>query len=202
MPRIGTAKDRLMEAAKALIWESSYGATSVDDICARAGVKKGSFYHFFDGKAALAIAAIDAGWKERRAQLDQIFSPMVPPLERFRQLIKDLLAMQEKMLAEKGCVCGCPLFTLGSEIGTQEQSIRAKVEEILSHYLTYYESALRDAHAAGLAHAPNPAAKSRILFAYIQGTMTEARISNSLDPLLELEAGILDILGVLPSMAQ
>ncbi|HSH94300.1 MAG TPA: helix-turn-helix domain-containing protein, partial [Roseimicrobium sp.] len=53
MPRISDAKQRLMDAAQNLIWERSYGATSVDDICAKADVRKGSFYHFFRSKSEL-----------------------------------------------------------------------------------------------------------------------------------------------------
>ena len=44
-------KARLTEAAMDLIWHNSYGATSVDAICERAGAKKGSFYYFFKSKS-------------------------------------------------------------------------------------------------------------------------------------------------------
>ena len=84
MGRVSDAKDRLMDAVRELIWEGSYGSTTIDQICEKAGVKKGSFYYFFDSKTDLAIAALDAEWVVRRAELDSIFSPMVPPLERVR----------------------------------------------------------------------------------------------------------------------
>ena len=44
MPRKSDAKERLMNAAMDLIWENSYGSTSVDAICEKAEAKKGSFY--------------------------------------------------------------------------------------------------------------------------------------------------------------
>ena len=56
MGRTSDANERLMDAALDLIWEESYGAVTIDDICKRADVKKGSFYYFFDSKAALATA--------------------------------------------------------------------------------------------------------------------------------------------------
>src|SRR5215471_10198431 len=86
MGRTSDARERLIEAIAELIWVGSYGSTSVDDICAKAGVKKGSFYHFFESKADLAIAAIDAEWQRRRGELDAIFSPIEPPLGRFERL--------------------------------------------------------------------------------------------------------------------
>src|SRR4249920_2685120 len=82
MPRRSTAKERLTDAALRMIWGNSYGATSVDAICEQAGVKKGSFYYFFKSKSDLAAAALDADWKRHQVQLDGIFSPTVPPLER------------------------------------------------------------------------------------------------------------------------
>jgi len=50
MGRVSDAKQRLMDAVLDLIWSGSYGSTTIDDICEKAGVKKGSFYYFFDSK--------------------------------------------------------------------------------------------------------------------------------------------------------
>jgi TetR/AcrR family transcriptional repressor of nem operon len=66
-------KERLTEAAMGLIWENSYGTTSVDAICERAGAKKGSFYYFFKSKSELAVAALEGDWKRRKADMDTIF---------------------------------------------------------------------------------------------------------------------------------
>src|SRR6266853_4281780 len=84
MGRVSDAKERLMEAVLELIWTGSFGTTTIDHICEKAGVKKGSFYYFFDSKADLALTAIEGEWKIRRTELDSIFSPTVPPLERIR----------------------------------------------------------------------------------------------------------------------
>lgn len=88
MARVSDAKERLIEAVIELIWTGSYGSTSVDLICERAGVKKGSFYHFFESKTALALTGIETAWEAHRAELDRTFSPVVPPLERLSQCMK------------------------------------------------------------------------------------------------------------------
>ena len=59
-----------MEAVRGLIWEGSYGSTTIDQICEKAGVKKGSFYYFFESKAELAAAALGEDWQRRRADLE------------------------------------------------------------------------------------------------------------------------------------
>ena len=61
MGRVSDAREKLMSAILELIWSGSYGNTTIDQICERAGVKKGSFYYFFDSKADLAVAAILTG---------------------------------------------------------------------------------------------------------------------------------------------
>src|SRR5687767_15768105 len=69
MGRVSDAKQRLMEAIAELIWTGSYGTTTIDQICEKAGVKKGSFYYFFKSKADLAEAAIEVEWtKYRRSE--------------------------------------------------------------------------------------------------------------------------------------
>src|SRR5687767_7952019 len=110
MGRTSTARERLMEAVNQLIWVGSYGSTTIDDICARAKVKKGSFYHFFESKSDLAVAAVECDWEQRRKEFDSIFSPVVPPLERFIRLTEYMYRSQKRAFDEFGRVLGCPLF--------------------------------------------------------------------------------------------
>ena len=85
---------------------------------------------------------------------------------------------------------------LGSEISTREDGLPRKIQEILESKRKYFESAIRDAHAAGLIDAPDAAAKSRTLFAYYEGLLTQARIQNDLEVLQEAERGMRELLGV------
>jgi TetR/AcrR family transcriptional regulator, transcriptional repressor for nem operon len=50
-------RDSLMEAAFGLVRRQGLAATSVDEICAAAGVSKGAFFHHFRSKDELAAAA-------------------------------------------------------------------------------------------------------------------------------------------------
>jgi len=194
-------KERLAEAAMDLIWENSYGATSVDAICQRAGAKKGSFYYFFKSKSELAAAALEGDWKKRQADMDTIFSPKVPPLERFERYfdyVHDRLAEIQKKC---GSTLGCPLLSVGSEVSTQDELLREKVEEILERKIRYFESAICDAHSQGLIVAPDAKAKAKGLFACYQGTLAQARIQNNLGPVREFKHLARDILGVTPGVA-
>src|SRR5882757_5605323 len=150
MPRVSDAKQKLMDAAQNLIWQHSYGSTSVDDICARADVRKGSFYHFFKSKSDLEIAALEADWQYKKVRYNDIFSPTVPPLERLEGFFDFAYERQSEFQKKLGFVLGCPYCTVGSEVGTQDDGLRAKVQEIFAKVVKYLESAIRDAHAEGL----------------------------------------------------
>lgn len=50
---------KLLDAARDVIRTKGYAGSTVDDICAAAGVTKGSFFHYFDSKEELGIAAIE-----------------------------------------------------------------------------------------------------------------------------------------------
>ncbi|CAN5505538.1 TetR/AcrR family transcriptional regulator [soil metagenome] len=196
MPRKSDAKERLMDAAMDLIWENSYGSTSVDAICEKAGAKKGSFYHFFESKSELAVAALEADWQRKKARMDEIFSAAIPPLDRLSGYFKHVYEGQAKRHGECGSVLGCPYCTLGSEVGTQDPAIRDQVHKILERNARYFESAIRDAHAQGLISAPDAKTKAQMLVALFQGCLAQARIENDVRPLQGLAEGALDLLGV------
>ena len=195
MGRVSDAKERLMDAVRSLIWEGSYGSTTIDQICEKAAVKKGSFYYFFESKAELAAAAIEEECQRRRPDLDAIFSATVPPLDRLRKYCEYGFQLQSEMKCKCGCVLGCPLFTLGSEVSTREDALKKKVQQILDQKLKYLESAIRDAHGAGLIHAPDAPAKAKMLFAYYQGLLTQALIDNDLGILADGVRGTFELLG-------
>lgn len=185
-----------MDAVRELIWRGSYGTTTIDLICERAGVKKGSFYYFFESKTDLAVAALDEFATAKRSELDHIFSASVGGLDRLLNYCD--LAYQVQLDQQKccGCVLGCPLFTMGSEVCTHEPALGAKIRELLNGWALYLETAVRDAQAGGQAKVSDPVVAARILLAFYEGTMTQARILNDPEVLKQMKNGTKIILGV------
>jgi TetR/AcrR family transcriptional regulator, transcriptional repressor for nem operon len=196
MPRVSDMKGRLMEAAMDLMWQNSYGAASVDAICERAGAKKGSFYYFFKSKSELAASALEAEWNKKKAEMDSIFSPTVPPLERFDRYFDFVYDRLGQVQKKCGSILGCPFISVGSEVSTQDQIVRQAIDRIMDRKLTYFISAVRDAVAQGLIDAPDPESKAEALFACYQGTVAQARIQNDIELLRQFKHVARDVLGV------
>ena len=191
-------KIRLIETAIELIWRESYNAVSVDEICKKADVKKGSFYHYFPSKAHLAVETMEHCMGEIKSHYDDMFSPTRDPVERFSLMISYVIEQQKKISNELGHVCGCPIATLGSEIAAQDEMIGKKITDICKKKTSYYESALRDMVAAGIiSSGTDVAVKADEIFAFIIGQLIMARINNDLGFVEDnLERGLFDLIGM------
>jgi TetR/AcrR family transcriptional repressor of nem operon len=195
MKKTCETKEKLLQVGFDLIWDSSYGSVSVDDICKRAGINKGSFYHFFPSKADLVVEAYQEYWKEKRPAMDRIFSPQVPPLERIQGMCRYIYAVQKEKAAQYGHVCGCPYASVGSEIATLDEKIRITSERLMNSSGKYIESAVADAIREGSVTVKEPVAASQTLGSLILGMLVEARVQNDLKVLESLESTIMDFLG-------
>ena len=197
MGRTSDADHRLKDAALALMWEESYGSVTIDQICQRADVKKGSFYYFFKSKAELAVAALEKLWKEEwKPMLDACFSSSVDPLQRLGNYFDTIHAKQVEAKARYGKVLGCAVCAVGSEVSTQEVDVSATIRDILSRKRLYYQSAIRDAVAQGVIEPCDPVEASLALFALLEGLISQARIMNDPDILRRLPAMALGMLRV------
>ncbi|MGI9242891.1 MAG: TetR/AcrR family transcriptional regulator [Verrucomicrobiales bacterium] len=174
---VADSRTRLLEAMIGAIWERSYGAASVEAICERADVRKGTFYHFFKSKAALAMAAIEHLWETRsQPALEEIFAETRPPLKRFERLIEYWYQRTVECKEEKGRVLGCPYFNLGAETASVEPELAAKVRGFLDRYQSQLEASLEEAKQSGEIHITDSAETAGSLFSLIEGCSMQARI--------------------------
>ena len=196
MKQESETKRKLLEAAIDMIWQSSYGSVSVDDICAKAGVNKGSFYYAFKSKSDLAVAAYERHWEGKREFMDRIFSAQVPPLERLNNWVQAIIDDQRQKYESFGKMLGCPFCSIGSELSTQDENIRLKAEQIGARMVKYTESLVRDLAAEGLVEARDPAELAQEVCAYVTGVMMQAKIENSMKHVEKLRHGVVRLLGI------
>lgn len=197
MARTPDTREKLLQTALDLIWANSYGSVSVDHICETAGVKKGSFYHFFPSKEDLAVAAYEEHWQsEVQPIVDEVFHPDRPPIARIEAWCDRIYAKQKERFDASGHVPGCPFASLGAEMGTQNERLRRKAEEMLERGLFQLERTLRDAQREGSLPSGDPAAKARAIHALALGAMFQAKVENDPEALRNLRGQVLDVLAV------
>jgi AcrR family transcriptional regulator len=123
-----TTREHLVAAAKELLWERGYEATSPRAILERSGAGQGSLYHHFHSKADLAAAALQEVADEMSKNIYPVLHNDMPALER----IRDYLLMQREEL--RGCRIGRM---------TQEQVIALNnLRDPVAAYFTYVEQEL------------------------------------------------------------
>jgi TetR/AcrR family transcriptional repressor of nem operon len=196
MARVTDTREKLLQAALQLVWEEGVGSASVDDICEKAGVRKGSFYHFFKSKGELIIAALEDHFESARVEFDRIFSPSLPAVERLKGFFDFMLKRQTQKAEQAGRVLGCPYASVGVSCSSEEQLIRERVEEIFAVYRKYFESALRDGKADGSIPVKDIPVTVETVFEFIEGAMSAARIKNSLKPIQNMSRGAFMLLGL------
>jgi TetR/AcrR family transcriptional repressor of nem operon len=189
-------KLRLLEVAHDLIWENSYGSVSVDDICEKAAVAKGSFYHAFKSKSELAVAAIENHWEQKRPALDQLFSTQTPPLERLKRYCDFTVANQLGKYETLGKVAGCPFSSVGCELSTQDENIRQKAHELNARMVKYFTSMVLELIAEGTVQETDAIELAKEMCAYITGVMTQAKIDNELKSVQRMLPGLLRLMGI------
>lgn len=103
----GTAKTRLLDAAVDLIRSKGYAATSVDELCRKAGVTKGAFFHHFDSKDELAAATADH-WSEVTTAMFAAapYSSLADPLDRLLGYIDFRRSILKGAVEQFSCLAG------------------------------------------------------------------------------------------------
>ncbi len=96
--RAEETRSRILDAAGELFAEHGYGATRVADICARAGVTKGAFYHHFESKQAVFLELRDRWLAPLEAQLTLARNPG----ETLPKLLQHVADMAHEIVAEAG----------------------------------------------------------------------------------------------------
>ncbi|MFL5786268.1 MAG: TetR/AcrR family transcriptional regulator [Bacteriovoracaceae bacterium] len=101
------SRELLLEAATELIRTNGYTSTTVDDLCEKAGVSKGTFFHNFTSKDELAVAAAHR-WSDVTGEFFRgaPYHEKKDPLDRFLGYIKFRRKILKGDLPEFTCLVG------------------------------------------------------------------------------------------------
>jgi len=177
MARTANPKTRnsLMEAAFGLVRKQGLAATSVDEICAAAGVSKGAFFHYFKSKDELAAAAA-YHWSAVTEPVFESAGYHAPadPLDRVLGYIDLRREMMDGEIADFSCFAG----TMVQEAWATSPAVRAGAWDSMSRHA---EALVPDIDAAiesrGLSGRLNARSLALHTVAVMQGAFILAKAS-------------------------
>lgn len=142
MVRIGTAREKILDAALTLVRTKGFAATTVDDLCAAAGVTKGAFFHHFASKEALGVAAADHWSKVTSAFFAEApYHRHADPLERVLAYIQFRRDILKGDLPDFTCLVG----TMAQEVHQTSRAITDACDTSISRHAATVETDIAEA---------------------------------------------------------
>ena len=165
-PRAIETREKLIQAAHELINTRGYPATTVDEICRVAGASKGSFYHFFDSKEEIALAAVDA-YFDRSSQLlaNGAWKSTADPVERALKFI-DHAKHAGKQIWGSGCLLGTLALDVRESNPELHDRARKRLDQVAENVTAIFRPV---SEAAG--GSPTAAELGRSYVAIIEGAI-------------------------------
>jgi TetR/AcrR family transcriptional repressor of nem operon len=162
-------RQKLLDAAQDLMLAKGYTATSVDDVCTAAGLTKGSFFHYFEGKEDLGKVVAERFYAGMKANMQSApFRQKRDPLDRVIGFVDFLIERSRSPMASRGCLLG----TFVQELSETHPQIRAVCADCFDEQTEFLKQDLEEARTK---HAPrarwSAESLAQHLIAVIQGAI-------------------------------
>ncbi|WP_407342772.1 TetR/AcrR family transcriptional regulator [Pengzhenrongella phosphoraccumulans] len=170
---------RIVEVAADLVWTRGASGTTLDDVLDASRTSKSQMYHYFTDKDAL-VTAVARRQVERVVSAQSEHLILMDTLDLFREWGQWIVAG----MRERGCVGGCPMGSLASELAEHSETDR----EVLARgfhdwhgHLARSLTAMRD--SGELRSSADPDALATAVLAAVQGGLLLAQTARSTKPL-------------------
>ncbi|MFA6630213.1 MAG: TetR/AcrR family transcriptional regulator [Sulfuricurvum sp.] len=165
-------RQRLIDATFDEVYSIGYQGAALNDILAKAGVHKGSMYHFFANKKEMALAAICEKIDERfDLRYQSIVNGKGGYLENFFAVIRESEGRDFKR--------GCPIANIVQEMSNVDEDFNATMKEIYAHFRMGFKTIFDKAVEAGELKACDTAKLALFTASTLEGALLSAKASGN-----------------------
>jgi TetR/AcrR family transcriptional repressor of nem operon len=177
-------KRKLVAAGVSLMRRQGFNATTVDDICASAGVTKGGFFHYFKSKQDLAKAAIIYFTEGKTQEFQEApFRKLADPLDR---VFGRLDFIREANSGTGRVTRGCLFGMFAQELSFTNPELRVACQESFARVIADFQRDLAEAKSAHLPQVDfDPKSVAMLFVSILQGSLILAKVSEANAVLLE-----------------
>ncbi len=170
-------RERIVEAAAALIHERGVAGTTLDDVRAATATSKSQVYHYFADKSALVRAVIEL-------QVEQVLNAQQPELDSADSMAALRRWGDRVVSLNENQSRGCPLGRLASELAAGDPAAREAVTAGFARWQGRLAAGLQAMRERGALHPDaDPQALALGLLAAVQGGLLLAQATGSVAPL-------------------
>jgi TetR/AcrR family transcriptional regulator, transcriptional repressor for nem operon len=126
MTRTSDKRERLMEAAVALIHRQGFNQTTLADIAQESGVPLGNVYYYFKSKEDIADAVIDGHMQQIQNSLREVEDKEPDPKKRLSWFIKRTSGFKDEIASH-----GCPVGSLCQELNKEDSPLATKADAMI-----------------------------------------------------------------------
>jgi TetR/AcrR family transcriptional regulator, transcriptional repressor for nem operon len=165
---------KIVAAAAPIFNQQGYEGSSLADLMAATGLKKGGIYRHFSSKEELAAEAFDytweAAWKARMLHVDE----NATGIEQLKQLIANFIDYRSPVAG------GCPILNTAVDADDGNSVLRARVGKALRSWVARLESIVKQAAEHG---EIRPGVDSRtvavLIVAPLEGALMMSRLERN-----------------------
>jgi AcrR family transcriptional regulator len=136
-------RERILDIAEAAVLAKGFGATSIDELIAEAGITKSGFFYHFKDKNELALGLLGRYEQQNDRLLADVFG-------RAKQLSDDplqvfliaLTLFSERMAAIPEGHPGCMVATMSYQDRLFDRQVRERVTNIMTEWSGYFRNSL------------------------------------------------------------
>ena len=174
-------KAHLIRVGLETLTEFGFSATGLDTILKKAGVPKGSFYHYFKSKEAFGIALVNAYDDYFITKLKKyLIDSNTPPLERLIHFTQSAIMGMQKYQYKRGCLVG----NLNQELNHLSDEFKIRLLQSYVAWQQQVEQCLNEAQQQGtLAKTVDTQLMSEYFWIGWEGAVMRAKLTQSSKPL-------------------